>query len=148
MNRTSILIAAAAAFAGLAAAKSLQLKDLAAAVQKTVTEQTRGAEIKTISRETEKGVTQYEIETMVNGRHRDFSVDTKGALIVVEEETTLESIPAPAKAAIEKKLAGGKLRMVESVTKGSTTLYEAAYTTEAGKKAAVLVKADGTETKD
>jgi len=27
-------------------------------------------------------------------------------------------------------------------------LYEAAYTTKAGKKGAILVKADGTETKD
>ena len=29
--------------------------------------------------------------------------------------------------------AGGKLGMVETVTKGSTTLYEAAYTSKAGK---------------
>ncbi|MCU1238762.1 MAG: hypothetical protein JWP63_6729 [Candidatus Solibacter sp.] len=148
MNRTSIAIAAALAFAGLAAAKGLQLKDLPAAVQKTVTEQTKGAEIKNIAKETEKGVTQYEIETLVNGKHRDFNVDTKGGLIVVEEEVSLDSIPAPAKAAIEKKVAGGKLGMVETVTKGSVTLYEAAYTTKAGKKGAVLVKADGTETKD
>jgi hypothetical protein len=148
MNRTSIAIAAALAFAGFAAAKGLQLKDLPAAVQKTVTEQTKGAEIKNIAKETEKGVTQYEIETLVNGKHRDFNVDTKGGLIVVEEEVSLDSIPAPAKAAIEKKVAGGKLGMVETVTKGSVTLYEAAYTTKAGKKGAVLVKADSTETKD
>ena len=133
---------------GIAAAKGLQLKDLPAAVQKTVQEQTKGAEIKTISKETEKGVTQYEIETIVNGKHRDFNVDTKGGLIVVEEETSIDSIPPAAKAAIEKKVAGGKLGMVETVTKGSTTLYEAAFTTKAGKKGAILVKADGTETKD
>jgi hypothetical protein len=136
------------AIAGIAAAKGLQLKDLPAAVQKTVQEQTKGAEIKTISKETEKGVTQYEIETIVNGKHRDFNVDTKGGLIVVEEETSIDSIPPAAKAAIEKKVAGGKLGMVETVTKGSTTLYEAAFTTKAGKKGAILVKADGTETKD
>ena len=136
------------ALSGIAAAKSLQLKDLPAAVQKTVQEQTKGAEIKTISKETEKGVTQYEIETIVNGKHRDFNVDTKGGLVVVEEETSIDSIPAAAKAAIEKKVAGGKLGMVETVTKGSTTLYEASFTTKAGKKSAVLVKPDGTETKD
>ena len=44
--------------------------------------------------------------------------------------------------------AGGKLGMVETVTKGSTTWYEAAYTSKDGKKHAVLVKQDGTETKD
>jgi hypothetical protein len=133
---------------GIAAAKGLQLKDLPAAVQKTVQEQTKGAEIKTISKETEKGITQYEIETIVNGKHRDFNVDTKGGLVVVEEETSIDSIPPAAKAAIEKKVAGGKLGMVETVTKGSTTSYEASFTTKAGKKGAILVKRDGTETKD
>lgn len=132
----------------LAAEKKLQVKDLPPAVQKTVQEQTKSAEIKNIGKETEKGVAQYEVETMVNGKHRDFNVDTKGTLLLVEEETTLDSIPAAAKAAIEKKAAGGKLGMVEIMTRGGQTLYEAAYTTKAGKKAEVLVKADGTEVKD
>jgi hypothetical protein len=132
-----------------AAAKSLRVKDLPAAVQKTVQETLKGAEIKNISKEVEKGVTQYEVESMLNGKHRDFNVDAKGKLVVVEEEVDIASIPAAAKAAIEKKVAGGKLGMVETVNKGDgATLYEAAYTSKAGKKGAVLVKADGTETKD
>ena len=85
---------------------------------------------------------------MVNGKHRDFNVDSKGGLLVVEEETTLDSIPAAARAGIEKKAAGGKITMVEIMTRGATTLYEAAYTNKAGKKLTVLVKPDGTETKD
>ncbi len=129
-------------------AKSLALKDLPAAVQKTVQEQAGGAEIKNISKETEKGVTQYEVETIVNNKHRDFNVDTKGALLEVEEETSIDTIPAPAKAAILKKVGDGKLGMVETMTRGSATMYEAAYTTKAGKKLEVLVKPDGTETKD
>jgi hypothetical protein len=69
--------------------------------------------------------------------------------LVVEEEIDLASIPPAAKATIEKKLAGGKLRTLESVDKGDgAMLYEAAYTTKAGKKASILVKADGAETKD
>uniref|UniRef100_Q025C3 PepSY domain-containing protein n=1 Tax=Solibacter usitatus (strain Ellin6076) TaxID=234267 RepID=Q025C3_SOLUE len=136
------------ALAGIAAASGLQLKDLPAAVQKTVQEQTKGAGIKSISKETEKGVTQYEIETIVNGKHRDFNVDTKGGLVVVEEETSIDSIPPAAKAAIEKKVTGGKLGVVETVTRGSTTFYEASFTTNTGKKRAILVKPDGTETKD
>jgi uncharacterized protein YpmB len=85
---------------------------------------------------------------MVNGKHRDFNVDTKGGLVVVEEEVAIDSIPAAAKAAIQKKVGAGKLGMVETAIKGSTTLYEAAYTSKDGKKHAVLVKPDGTETKD
>jgi uncharacterized protein YpmB len=136
------------AVVAIAAGKGLQVKDLPAAAQKTVQDQTRGAEIRNISKEVEKGVTQYEVETLVNGKHRDFNVDDKGALIVVEEEVDLAGIPAAARAAIEKKVAGGKLGMVETVTKGAVTLYEASYVSKAGKKGAVLVKADGTETRD
>ena len=143
-----VLSAAAIAGLSLSAAKSLTMKDLPPAVQKTVTEQLHGAEIKNIAKETEKGVTQYEVETLMNGKHRDFNVDAKGTLLVVEEEVSIDSIPAAAKAAILKKVATGKLGMVETVTKGGTTLYEAAYTNKAGKKQAVLVNAGGVETKD
>jgi len=151
MKHTLIAIAVIAGLAGVpvAAAKSLQVKDLPAAVQKTVQDMLKGGEIKNISKETEKGVVQYEVESMLNGKHRDFNVDAKGKLVVVEEEVDIATIPAPAKAAIEKKVAGGKLGMVESVDKGDgNVLYEAAYTSKAGKKGAIVVKADGTATKD
>jgi len=142
---TTVCLAASLAFA---AEKSLALKDLPAAVQKTVQDQTKGAEIKKITKETEHGVTQYEVETMLNGKHHDLDVDTKGNLLVVEDESTLDAVPAAAKAAILKKVADGKLGMVETFKRGGETMYEAAYTTKAGKKREVLVKADGTETKD
>ena len=128
--------------------KKLELNDLAPAVQKTIQDELKGGEIKNIGRETEHGVAQYEVETMLNGKHRDFNVDTKGVLLVVEEETTIDSIPAPAKAAILKKVAGGKLGMVELFKRGGETMYEAGYTSKDGKKHEVLVKADGTEAKD
>jgi len=151
MKQTFLAFLTVVAISGLAgaAAKSLQVKDLPAAVQKAVQDTLKGAEIKNISKEVEKGVTQYEVETMLNGKHRDFNVDAKGKLVVVEEETDIAGIPAAAKAAIVKKVAGGKLGMIETVDKGDgVTLYEASYTSRAGKKGEVLVKADGTATKD
>jgi uncharacterized membrane protein YkoI len=141
------VLAALAAMAG-AAEKQIALKDLPPAVQKTVQDQTKGTEIKGLSKETEKGKTSYEVETMVNGKHRDFVVDAKGVVVEVEDETALASIPAAAKAGIEKKAAGGKVGMVETMTRGGATFYEAAYTGKDGKKHEVLVKPDGTETKD
>ena len=136
------------AFAQEKKEKTLALKDLAPAVQKTIQAELKGGEIKSIGKETEHGVAQYEVETMLNGKHRDFNVDTKGKLLLVEEETSIDSIPAAAKAAILKKVGDGKLGMVENFMRGGETMYEAAYTTKAGKKHEVLVKADGTETKD
>jgi Na+-transporting NADH:ubiquinone oxidoreductase subunit NqrC len=147
---TTLLAVTALACATLVAAKSLQLKDLPAATQKTVQDNLKGGEIKNIAKETEKGVVQYEVESILNGKHRDFNVDTKGNLIVMEEETSIDSIPAAAKATIMKKVGAGTLGLVETFTKGGggETMYEAAWKDKAGKKHEVLVKADGTETKD
>lgn len=149
MLRNLIILITITALPFAAAAARLTLKDLPAAAQQTVNDTLKGGEIKNISKETEHGVAQYEIETMLNGKHRDFNVDTKGTLLVVEEETTLNAIPAGAKAAVLKKVGDGKLRTVESSTKpGGETVYEAAWTSMAGKKSEVQVKADGSLTKE
>src|ERR1700687_3273367 len=130
---TILLSITALACAALAAAKSLQLKDLPPAVQKSVQETLKGGEIKNIAKETEKGVAQYEVESVLNGKRRDFNVDTKGNVIVVEEETSIDSIPAAAKATIMKKVGAGQLGLVETFTKpGSETMYEAAWKDKAG----------------
>lgn len=72
----------------------------------------------------------------------------KGTLLVVEEATAIDAIPAAAKAGILKKVGDGKLGVVETVAKtGQPIMYEIAYTDKNGKKHEVLVKADGTETK-
>ncbi len=129
-------------------AKPLQFRDLPAAVQQTVQDNLKGGTIKNIGKETEDGVAQYEIESVLNGKARDFNVDMKGSLLVMEEATTLDAIPAAAKAAILKKLGDGKLAAVETFSKpGRPMLYEAAYKDKAGTNHEILVKADGTETK-
>ena len=129
--------------------KGLQLKDLPAAVQKTVQDNLKGGEIKNIGKEKEDGVEQFEVESVLNGKSRDFNVDAKGNLLLVEVATTLDAIPAAAKASILKKVADGNLAAVETFTKtGHAMMYEASYTDKKGKKHEVLVKADGTETKE
>jgi len=126
----------------------LQLKDLPASVQKTVQDTLKGGTIKTISKEKEDGIEQYEIESTLNGASRDFNVAADGRLLVVEEATTLEAIPAAAKAAILKKAGGGKVGSVETFARpGQPLLYEAAYKDAKGKHHEVLVDADGKEVK-
>jgi len=148
MTRTIIILLAIAALAGAQtkAEKKLTLKDLPTAVQKTVQDQTKGAEIKGLSKETANGQTLYEVESVVKGKTRDFIVDAKGAVVEVEEEVAIAGIPAAARAAIEKKVAGGKITRVETLTKAGVTTYEAAYT-KGGKTLEVSVKADGSEVK-
>jgi hypothetical protein len=152
--RTITVLLAIVALVGSALAqgkkgKDLQLKDLPAAVQKTAQASLKGGEIKNIAKEKEDGVEQYEVESVLNGKVRDFNVNSMGALLVVEEETTIDAIPAAAKTGILKKVGDGKLGMVETFTKtGQPMLYEAAYTDKKGKKLEVLVKADGSEVKN
>jgi uncharacterized membrane protein YkoI len=140
MNR--ILCIASIGLAAFAAETAVRMKDLPPAVQKTVTEQTKGARIKGMSKEVEKGKTMYEVETMVNGKSRDLLIDASGSLVSVEEAVAIDSIPAPAKAALEKLAAGGKIKGVESVTKGQTVTYEAIIV-KGVKKSEVVVAADG-----
>jgi hypothetical protein len=152
--RTLTVLLAIAALGGSAVAqekkaKSLQLKDLPAAVQRTVQANLNGGEIKNIGKEKEDGVDQYEVESLLNGKTRDFNVDFKGNLLVIEEATTIDAIPAAAKASILKKVADGKVGTVETFTKtGQPMMYETAYTDKQGKKHEVLVSSDGTEAKE
>jgi hypothetical protein len=129
--------------------RHLKLDDLPPAVQRTIQDNLKGAMIKNIGKETEDGIEQYEIETVLNDKSRDFNVDTRGHLLVVEEATTVDAIPAAARAGILKAVADGTLNTVETFTKtGQPTMYEAAYTDKAGKRHEVLVKADGSRTRE
>jgi uncharacterized membrane protein YkoI len=128
----------------LVADTKVKVEDLPAAVQKTVKEQTQSAKLVGVSTEKEGGKTVYELETTVNGKSRDLMIDSAGAILSVEVEVALDSIPAAAQTAIQKKAGGGKITKVETVTTGSEVSYEAAYTSKSGKKAEVGVNADGT----
>src|SRR4029077_4066803 len=96
----TLLTTAGLAWTAAAAEKSLQLNTLPVKVQRTIQDNLKGGEIKNIGKEMEHGVAQYEVESMLNGKHRDFNVDTKGNLVVVEEETTIDAVPAATKATI------------------------------------------------
>ena len=104
-------------FAQASRPRALQLQDLPANVQKTVRETLKGGAIKSIAKEQEDGIEQYEIESTLNGTSRDFNVAADGRLLVVEEATTLDAIPAAAKAAIQKRAAGGIVATVETLSK-------------------------------
>lgn len=128
--------------AAIAAEKPVKMKDLPAAVQKTVQEQIQGADLKGLSKEVENGKTFYEAETMRDGKSRDILMDTSGQIIEVEEATTLESVPAPVRTALQKVAGKGKIVKVETVTKGGVVSYEAVVSKN-GKKSEVALSADG-----
>jgi uncharacterized membrane protein YkoI len=123
--------------------KPVKRKDLPAAVQATVKEQSRGATVRGLSKEVDGGKTFYEVSLKVDGHNKDVLIDPTGAVVEIEEEVTLASLPAAARAEIEKQAGRGKIVMVESITKnGTVTAYEAHIKT-GRKMSEVKVSPDG-----
>jgi uncharacterized membrane protein YkoI len=144
-----MLVAAAigALVAGLATAqeeseKKVKMQNLPAAVQQVVKEHSQGAKLRGLATEVDNGKTVYEAELTVDGHSKDITFDANGQVVSVEEETTLASIPAPARAAIQKAAGKGKVLAIETVTEGGNVSYEAQLRT-GGKKSEVKVDATG-----
>jgi uncharacterized membrane protein YkoI len=116
--------------------QTVTLDQLPPAVQSAVKEQSRGATVKGFAIETEDGKKLYEAELVVDGHAKDISFDAQGNVVSVEEETTLDKIPAAARAAFEKAAQKGKIVVVELVTEGGKTSYEAQISR--GKKTSEL----------
>jgi len=131
---------AAKAPAKAPAARAVDLSKYPAAVRATIEAETKNATLKGVSKEIEKGKTQYEVETMVNGKSRDLLVDPAGMVIEVEEEIALDAAPAAVQDALK---AHGKVLKLESVKSGDKTTYEASVQGKSGKKSSVALDAGG-----
>ncbi len=117
-------------------------RELPAAVARSVDAQARGATIRGFSREKENGQTFYEVELRVNGHTRDVLMDTTGAVVEVEEQVDIATLPAAVREGLMAAAGSGKLRSVESVTKGGQTAYEGHVNTN-GKWSEIKVGPDG-----
>ena len=127
----------------LAQEKKIQRADLPPAVEKTVATQSQGATIKGFSQERENGQTHYEAEMTVNGHSKDVTIDASGALVEIEEQVALDSLPSIVKDALQAKAGTGKILKVESLTKHDKLVaYEAKVQTD-GKKKEIQVGPDG-----
>ncbi len=121
-------------------APHVDLSKYPAAVRSTIEAETKNATLKGVSKETEKGKTQYEVETLVNGKSRDLLLDPSGTVIEVEEEIALESAPAAVQDALKAR---GKVLKLESVLRGGVTTYEASVQGKNGRKTSVALDAQG-----
>lgn len=126
----------------------VKMRDLPAAVQQTVREQSKGAVVRGLSREVENGETNYEVELRVNGHNRDVLIDPNGVVVEVEEQVTLASLPAAVRTAVEQNAAGGKVVLVESLTKGDTLMWYEAHVKKGGKSREIKINPEGQLVKD
>jgi uncharacterized membrane protein YkoI len=143
MSKVPIVIALSLSTLLFAQEKKIQRADLPPAVEKTVAAQSQGATIKGFSQEKENGQTYYEAEMAVSGHSKDVLIDPAGAVVEVEEQVALDSLPAAVKDGLQAKAGKGKILKVESLTKHDKLVaYEAKVQTD-GKKSEIQVGADG-----
>jgi uncharacterized membrane protein YkoI len=123
--------------------KRVRMENLPAPVQQTVREQSKGATVRGLSQETEGGKTNYEVELKVNGHNKDVLIDPTGAVVEIEEQVSLTSLPQAVRVSIEQKAGTGKIIEVESITKGGAVAAYEAHVRKAGKKSEIKVGPDG-----
>ncbi|HZS45235.1 MAG TPA: hypothetical protein VFC63_09055 [Blastocatellia bacterium] len=129
----------------LAQERKLTMAQLPAAVRKTVEEQTKGATIKGISSEKENGKTQYEVETMVDGKSRDMIINRDGTIAEIEDQIDLSSLSPEVQKTIKDRAGSSTITIVEALSKGGTLqAYEIGIKNAAGKRSEFQVKPDGT----
>ena len=123
--------------------KKMQVKNLPPAVQATVKEQSKGAIIRGLAKEKEKGKTVYELELKVDGHNKDMMIDESGKIISVEEQVELNTLPTAIQTTIIKQAGKGKIVTIESLTESGTLIgYEAVIKT-GGKSREVKVSPEG-----
>src|SRR5581483_7408355 len=110
--------------------KRIKRSELPAAVENAVVTQSQGSTIRGFSQEKENGKTFYEAELMVNGHSKDVLMDGDGAVVEVEEQVAVGSLPANVREGLQAKAGSGKLVKAESLTKkGKLVAYEAQVST-------------------
>jgi hypothetical protein len=114
----------------LSAAQSQERKikraQLPSAVEQTVARESEGATIKGFATEIEHRQKLYEASLVVNGHSKDILIDKNGNVVEIEEEVSLDSLPATVQGALNKAARSGTIAVVESLTKkGKLVAYEA-----------------------
>ena len=106
--------------------RKIKREQLPPAVEKTVAKESEGATIKGFSTEVEHGQKLYEASLIVNGHTKNILIARNGNIVEVEEQVTLDSLPAAVQDALRKMAGVGTITLVESLTKNNQLVaYEA-----------------------
>ena len=123
----------------MAQEKKIRRADLPAAVAKTVRAQSQNAVIRGLSEEKENRRLYYEVQMTVEGHGKEILMDSKGAIVEVEEQVAFDSLPSPIKEGLQIKAGKGKIVNVESVTKRDTLVAYEAQVTTGGRRSEIQV---------
>jgi hypothetical protein len=126
-----------------AAEKKISRSALPPPVAKTAEEQSKGANVRGYSQDTQKGQLEYEVEMTVNGHSRDVSIAADGRVLEVEEQVDMGTLPASVQLGLKQKAGKGSITKIESITRhGAIIAYEAQVMMQ-GKHKEIQVGPDG-----
>jgi uncharacterized membrane protein YkoI len=152
MNHTlkSVVIIFVIGFAFSAAQaqeKKIRREQLPPAVEKTVVIESSGATIKGFATEVEHGQRFYEMTLDVNGHNKDVLIDKGGNVVELEEEVTMDSLPASVQEALKKAAGNGTIQIIESLTKNGTIVAYEAHVKHGKKRSEIQVGPNGEKLK-
>ena len=127
--------------------KKITRKQLPPTVEKTIAAETQNASIKGFAREVENGQTFYEASLAVNGHNKDILMDPSGNIVEVEEQVTMDSLPAAVQAALKKAAGRGAIQSVESITKNGTLVAYEGHVKHGLKRSEIQVGPQGEKLK-
>lgn len=143
LSLAALVIGLATVSVAQAQEKKLKREQLPPAVEKTVATESQGATINGFATEVERGKRLYEVELTLSGRSKDISMDKNGKVVEVEEEVTMDSLPAAVQEGLRKAAGAGTIGKIESLTKsGKLVAYEAQVKTGA-KRSEIQVGPNG-----
>jgi hypothetical protein len=138
-----LLIGLAIVSVAQAQERKLKREQLPPAVEKTVARESQGATIKGFATEVDKGKRLYEVSLEVNGHSKDISMDKQGNVLEIEEQVTMDSLPAAVQEGLKKAAGAGTIGLIESLTKGGTLVAYEAHVTTGKKRSEIQVGPNG-----
>src|SRR5262245_13238613 len=123
--------------------KKISRKQLPPAVEQTVVKESQGATIKGFAAEVEHGQKFYEMSLTVDGHNKDILIDKNGNVVEVEEEVTMDSLPAEVQDALKKAAGTGTIGVIESVTKNRTLVSYEAHVKRGKRRSEIKVGPNG-----
>ena len=145
--KLALLIVGVSASMVSAQEKKLRRDQLPPAVEKTVAQESQGAIIEGFATEVENGRRLYEAELVINGHHKDISMDRNGVIVEVEEEVSMDSLPASAQSALQQAAGTGTIEMIESLTKNGKLVAYEGHVKRGNKRSEIQVGPNGEKLK-
>ena len=151
VTRTSfvalLMIALISAVSSPAAEKRVSRSQLPQPVRNTADEQSKGATVREYTTEVENGQREYEVEMIFEGHSKDVTIAQDGRLLEIEEQASINELPAQVISALHRKAGPGEITKVESITKNGTIVAYEAQVRTAGKHSEIQVGPNGRDLK-